>query len=85
MHILQKLKCLDTAKSNIVRCHDWFTFLDQAFLVFELLDISLYDYMAKTKRAPLPLHGIRTIIKDVRASDRQNYLKLSCFYTLAHP
>ncbi|XP_047463298.1 homeodomain-interacting protein kinase 1-like [Mugil cephalus] len=65
VYILQKLKHLDPDKFNIIRSHGWFTFLDRTFLVFEVLDMSLYDYMSKTKRTPLPLHAIKTIIKDM--------------------
>ncbi|KAI3357533.1 hypothetical protein L3Q82_015943, partial [Scortum barcoo] len=63
--ILEKLRCLDPDKYNIVRCHEWFHRNDQTFVVFEVLDMSLYDYMCRTKRKPLPLNGIRIIIKDV--------------------
>ncbi|XP_071332949.1 homeodomain-interacting protein kinase 1-like [Trachinotus anak] len=63
--ILEKLRCLDPDKSNIVRCHEWFHRIDQTFLVFEFLDMSLFDYMCQRKWAPLPLNGMRTIVKDV--------------------
>ena len=63
---MEKLRCLDPDKSHIVRCHEWFQRTRQIFIVFEILDVSLYDYMCKRKWAPLTLNGIRTIIKDVR-------------------
>ncbi|XP_044066305.1 homeodomain-interacting protein kinase 2-like [Siniperca chuatsi] len=63
--ILEKLRCLDPDKYNIVRYHEWFHRIDRTFMVFEMLDMSLYDYMTKTKWAPVPLNGIRTIITDV--------------------
>ncbi|KAF1390223.1 hypothetical protein PFLUV_G00055850 [Perca fluviatilis] len=69
--MLEKLRCLDPDKSNIVRCHEWFHRIDRTFMVFEMLDISLHEYMYQRKPYPLPLNGIRTIIKDVRIPDRK--------------
>lgn len=79
--ILEKLRCLDPDKSNIVRCHKWFHRINQTFVVFEMLDMSLHDYISQTNWSPLPLNGIRTIIKDVRIQ----YQVESHFSTLAHP
>ncbi|XP_059188528.1 homeodomain-interacting protein kinase 2-like isoform X2 [Centropristis striata] len=65
LRILKKLRCLDPEKNNIVRCLEWFCKIDRTFMVFEMLDMSILDYMRLTNFAPLPLHGIRTIIQDV--------------------
>ncbi|KAG7221588.1 hypothetical protein INR49_017119, partial [Caranx melampygus] len=63
--ILEKLRCLDPDKSNIVRCYEWFHRVDRIFMVFESLDVTLLKFMTERKWAPLPLTGLRTIIQDV--------------------
>ncbi|KAI4823432.1 hypothetical protein KUCAC02_012016 [Chaenocephalus aceratus] len=65
MSMLKKLRCFDSDKSNIVRCHECFQRMDRTFMVFEMLDMSLHDYMNKRKWRPAPLNGIRTVIKDL--------------------
>ncbi|XP_063758740.1 homeodomain-interacting protein kinase 3-like [Eleginops maclovinus] len=62
---LERLRGLDPDKSNIVRCHEWFQNMDRTFIVFEMLDMSLHDYMNSKGRLPLPLNGIRMVIKDL--------------------
>ncbi|KAM8863912.1 homeodomain-interacting protein kinase 1-like isoform 2-T2 [Spinachia spinachia] len=63
--ILEKLRCLDPNKSNIVRCHEWFHWEGRTFMVFEMLDMSLFEYMSRREWKPVPLNGIRIIIRDV--------------------
>ncbi|CAK6957556.1 homeodomain-interacting protein kinase 1-like isoform X1 [Scomber scombrus] len=63
--ILEKLRCLDPDKVRIVRCHEWFHRMDWTFMVFEILEMSLHEHMCQRQWAPIPLHGIRIIIKDV--------------------
>ncbi|KAK5863887.1 hypothetical protein PBY51_000879 [Eleginops maclovinus] len=63
--MLEKLRCLDSDKSNIVRCHECFQRMDRTFMVFEMLDLSLHDYMDKREWQPAPLNGIRTVMKDL--------------------
>ncbi|KAM7405033.1 hypothetical protein PAMP_012324 [Pampus punctatissimus] len=63
--ILEKLRCFDPDKAHIVRFHESFQRKGQSVIVFEMLDMSLYDYMYKRIWAPMPLHGIRTVIKDI--------------------
>ncbi|GAA6216502.1 homeodomain-interacting protein kinase 2-like [Lates japonicus] len=63
--ILEKLRCLDPDKYNIIRCHEWFQRINQIFMVFEILDMSIYDYMRQRKWVPVPIDGIRIIIKDL--------------------
>ncbi|KAF3860735.1 hypothetical protein F7725_000990 [Dissostichus mawsoni] len=70
MRMLKKLRCMDSDKSNIVRCHECFQRSDRTFMVFEMLDMSLHEYMDKRKWLPAPLNGIRTVIKDVRIPER---------------
>ena len=63
--MLKKIKGLKLDKHNIVKFIDCFpTTLGKA-IVFELLDISLYDYMEKRNDAPMLLSDIRTIIQQV--------------------
>ncbi|XP_037638710.1 homeodomain-interacting protein kinase 1-like isoform X2 [Sebastes umbrosus] len=65
MVILKKLQCLDPDESRIIRCLEWYHGKETAYMVFEMMDISLHGFMAHRKWAPLPLNGIRTIIKDL--------------------
>ncbi|XP_036945387.1 homeodomain-interacting protein kinase 1-like [Acanthopagrus latus] len=63
--MLKKIKGLKLDKHNIVKFIDCFpTTLGKA-IVFELLDISLYDYMEKRNDAPMLLSDIRTIIQQM--------------------
>ena len=64
--MLEKLRCLDPDETRIVRFHETFYSMDRVFMVFEILETSIHDYMCLREWAPLPLNGIRTIIKDVR-------------------
>ncbi|KAF3860736.1 hypothetical protein F7725_000991 [Dissostichus mawsoni] len=43
MLMLEKLRCMDSDKSNIVRCHECFQRSDRTFMVFEMLDMSLMN------------------------------------------
>ncbi|XP_037628476.1 homeodomain-interacting protein kinase 1-like isoform X3 [Sebastes umbrosus] len=65
MFILEKLRCLDPDECRIIKCFEWNHDKESAYMVFEMLDISLHRFMARRKWAPLPLDGIRTIIKDM--------------------
>ncbi|KAK5880458.1 hypothetical protein CesoFtcFv8_023482 [Champsocephalus esox] len=65
VRILERLQCFDPDKSHIVRCHECFQSFDRTFLVFEMLDMSLHDYMNKRGRLPLPLKGIQIMIRDL--------------------
>ena len=69
MYILEKLRCLDPDQSRIIRCLDWYHGREIAYMVFEMLDVSLHDLMDRRKWAPLPFNAIRTIIKDVSIPD----------------
>ncbi|XP_068453606.1 homeodomain-interacting protein kinase 3-like [Clinocottus analis] len=62
---LDKLRLLDPDKNNIIRCLEWFHRCDRTFMVFEKLDVSLFDYMCQQEWVPLPLSGIRIVIRDV--------------------
>ncbi|XP_010766128.1 homeodomain-interacting protein kinase 2-like [Notothenia coriiceps] len=65
MRMLEKLRCFDSDKSSIVRCHECFQRMNRTFMVFEMLDMSLHDYMNKRGWRPAPLNGIRRVIKDL--------------------
>ncbi|KAK9514949.1 hypothetical protein VZT92_025630 [Zoarces viviparus] len=63
--ILEKLKCLDLDKSNIIKCLQWFCRRGRTFMVFEKLDMSLDKYMSQRDWVPMPFNGIRIVIRDV--------------------
>ncbi|XP_034552270.1 homeodomain-interacting protein kinase 1-like isoform X2 [Notolabrus celidotus] len=63
--MLEKLRCLDLDKSNIIRCHETFSRRGHSFMVFEMLDLSVFDYIIQSGKSTLPLNGIKTIIRDV--------------------
>uniref|UniRef100_UPI0037E7F264 homeodomain-interacting protein kinase 2-like n=1 Tax=Semicossyphus pulcher TaxID=241346 RepID=UPI0037E7F264 len=65
VRMLEKLRCLDPDKSSIIRCHETFHHIDQTCMVFEILDISILDYMNQSGKKTVPLNGIKTIVKDV--------------------
>ena len=46
--MLKIIKALDPDKSNIVHWFEHFVHRDQTCLVFEMLDISLFDYWNST-------------------------------------
>lgn len=53
-------------QKNIVKFYDWYQIKNTTSLVFELLDISLSQYMEQHNENRLPLNEIRFIIKEVR-------------------
>lgn len=59
--ILKRLQCFDPDLCNIVRWYDFFFHMETVCLTFELLDISLWDYMKETRNHGLPLSEIRPI------------------------
>ncbi|XP_030278736.1 homeodomain-interacting protein kinase 2-like isoform X3 [Sparus aurata] len=63
--MLRKIKRNNLDKHNIVKYIDCFKTSFGRALVFELLDISLYDYMEMTNPAPMLLSDIRTIIQQM--------------------
>ncbi|XP_030278368.1 ERI1 exoribonuclease 2 isoform X3 [Sparus aurata] len=63
--MLRKIKRNNLDKHNIVKYIDCFKTCFGRALVFELLDISLYDYIKKTNAAPMLLSDIRTIIQQM--------------------
>ncbi|XP_030259461.1 homeodomain-interacting protein kinase 2-like isoform X2 [Sparus aurata] len=63
--MLRKMKCLDIEKYNIVKFIDTFPTQFGNAVVFEALDISLYDYLDRTNCEPMLLSDIRAIIKQL--------------------
>lgn len=59
--ILKRLQCLDPDTCNIVRWYEFFFHMEAICLTFELLDISLWDYMRETPNQGLPMAEIRPI------------------------
>ena len=57
--------CHNLDKHNIVKYIDCFQTIYGKALVFESLDISLFDYMEMKDFAPMLLSDIRTIIQQV--------------------
>lgn len=58
---LKRLQCLDPDTCNIVRWYEFFFHMETICLTFELLDISLWDYMKETPNQGLPMTEIRPI------------------------
>lgn len=82
--IAEMLRCLDPNKSNIVRYYESFHKIDRTFMVCELLDMSVHEYRSRNKWAPLPLNGIKIIIKDVRTQYHTKSWILSSIFPLWH-
>ncbi|XP_034038288.1 homeodomain-interacting protein kinase 1-like [Thalassophryne amazonica] len=68
---LRKLKKLDPNTSNIVQWNDFFIDRNHICLEFELLDMSLQDFMELRKHQPLPLQDIRFIIQQLATALQQ--------------
>ncbi|XP_029937639.1 homeodomain-interacting protein kinase 2-like [Myripristis murdjan] len=63
--MLERLRSFVAHKYNMVRFYESFQKDGYTFLVFEALDISLYDYMRQRDFAPLSLYDIKWIIKQL--------------------
>ncbi|XP_053550181.1 homeodomain-interacting protein kinase 4-like [Bombina bombina] len=63
--MLNALKEVDSDKWNIIRFYEHFNDSDKFYLVFELLEQSLYDYQKQNSFTPLPIRHIRTITTQV--------------------
>lgn len=60
--MLKRLRCLDPDTCNIIRWNEFFFHRDMICLSFELLDLSLRDFMINRENAPLPMSELRPII-----------------------
>ena len=63
--MLEKLSILDPDRCHLVRCHEWFIDQGHPCLVFEMLNLSLYDLMEQRDWRPLPLDVIRPIVEQM--------------------
>lgn len=60
--MLWVLRSLDPDRCGIVSCYGWFLYGQQICLEFELLDISVWDFVGQST---LPLREIRIILEQV--------------------
>ena len=65
INILQTLSTTDADQYNFVTAYECFTHYDHQCLVFEMLDLNLYEFLRNDKFAPLPLSSIRPILQQV--------------------
>ena len=63
--ILQTLAGEDSDRFNFVTAYECFTHFNHQCLVFEMLDLNLYEFLRNEKFAPLALSSIRPIIQQV--------------------
>ncbi|KAM3857134.1 centromere protein L [Diretmus argenteus] len=59
--MMNHLSSLDPDECNFVKLYSSFQMRGKTYLVFEKLDISLYDYIMQTQQNLLPLDGLRSI------------------------
>ena len=64
--MLRLFKRLNLDKHNIVELIDYFQTKHGKAIVFEVLDISLGDYLEMTSFAPMLLSDIRSVIQQVQ-------------------
>lgn len=62
---LKRLQCLDPDTCNIVKWYDFFFHRETLCLTFELLDVSLWDYMKERLHLGLPISEMRPIIRQL--------------------
>lgn len=63
--VLTKLCRFSAEESNFVRAYESFQHRGHICIVFELLQINLYDYLKRTRFEPMPLKFIRPIVQQV--------------------
>lgn len=64
--VLTKLSRLSADEFNFVRAYESFQHRKHICIVFELLQINLYDYLKQCRFQPMPLKHIRPIAQQVR-------------------
>lgn len=62
---LKRLQCLDPDTCNIVKWYEFFFHKETICLTFELLDVSLWDYMKERLHLGLPISEMRPIIQQL--------------------
>lgn len=63
--ILSRLSKENPEDHNFVQVYECFNHKNHTCLVFEMLEVNLYDYLKQQKFAPLPLKVIRPILCQV--------------------
>ncbi|XP_063301065.1 uncharacterized protein LOC134600027 [Pelobates fuscus] len=77
VEILSQLNKENPDKFNVVKHYEYFQHNDNICLVFEMLDISLYDFIKKRNNRPLPVRHIRPIVQQVgNALDKLKSLQI---------
>ena len=66
--VLTKLCSFSAEEGNFVRAYESFQHRGHICIVFELLQINLYDYLKRTRFEPMPLKYIRPIVQQVSSS-----------------
>ena len=64
--VLMTLSKVDSQQFNFVRAYESFTHHSHICIVFELLQINLYDYLKQNCFQPLPLKHIRPVAQQVK-------------------
>lgn len=63
--VLSSLSKVDSEQFNFVRAYESFTHHGHICIVFECLQINLYDYLKHNRFQPLPLKHIRPVAQQV--------------------
>lgn len=63
--VLTTLSKVDSEHFNFVHAYESFTHLGHICIVFELLQVNLYDYLKRNRFQPLPLKHIRPVAQQV--------------------
>lgn len=72
--VLSKLSRLSADEGSFVKAYESFHHHGHICIVFELLQINLYDYLKQSGFEPLPLKYIRPIAQQVKVSYLWSYL-----------
>ena len=76
--MLKVISDLDADLTNMVKFHEGFQHMEQTCLVFERLDMSLYDLLEQQEWEHQPLHEIRPVAQQVCSHD-QSIMKPTLF------
>ena len=76
--MLKVISDLDADLTNMVKFHEGFQHMEQTCLVFERLDMSLYDLLEQQEWEHQPLHEIRPVAQQV-CSREQCIMKPALF------
>ena len=63
--VLSTLSKVDSEQFNFVHAYESFTHQGHICIVFECLQINLYDYLKQNRFQPLPLKHIRPVAQQV--------------------